>query len=49
MGGLQNFKLQHNPGVSKACKLALEKKIKAAAHQQNQPGILDMSHVKFVC
>ena len=39
MGDLQNFKVQHNPGVSKACKTSLEKKNRAAAHQQNQPGI----------
>jgi hypothetical protein len=39
MGGLQNFWKQHNPGVSKACKVNLEKKKKATAHQQ-QPGLL---------
>ena len=40
MGGLQNLLKQHNPGVSKACKLNLEKKNKASAHQQSQPGLL---------
>jgi hypothetical protein len=39
MGGLQNFRKQHNPGVSKACKLGLEKKRKAT-HQQSQPRLL---------
>jgi hypothetical protein len=37
MGGVQNFLKQHNPGVSKACKINLEKKKKASAHQQSQP------------
>jgi hypothetical protein len=36
MGGMQNFLKQHNPGVSKACKINLEKKKKASAHQQSQ-------------
>jgi hypothetical protein len=40
MGGLQNFWKQHNPGVSKACKINLEKKKKAHTHQRNQPGLL---------
>ena len=40
MGSVQNFWKQHNPGVSKACKLNLEKKNKAAAHPQKQPGLL---------
>ena len=37
MGGVQNFLKQHNPEVSKACKINLEKKKKASAHQQSQP------------
>lgn len=37
MGGVQNFLKQHNPGVSKACKIGLEKKKKASAYQQSQP------------
>jgi hypothetical protein len=37
MGGVQNFLKQHNPGFSKACKINLEKKKKASAHQQFQP------------
>jgi len=37
MGGVQNFLKQHNPGVSKACKINLQKKKKANAHQQSQP------------
>ena len=37
MGGIQNFLKQHNPGVSKACKINLEKKKKASAYQQSQP------------
>jgi len=37
MGGVQNFLKQHNPGVSKACKINLQKKKKASAHQQSQP------------
>ena len=40
MGGIRNFLKQHNPGVSKACQLNLEKKNKASAHQQSQPGLL---------
>ena len=40
MGGIQNLVKQHNPGVSKACQLNLEKKNKASAHQESQPGIL---------
>jgi hypothetical protein len=40
MGGLQNFWKQHNPEVSKVCKLNLEKKKKATTHRQNQPGLL---------
>jgi hypothetical protein len=40
MGGLQNFWKQHNPRVSKACKSNLERKKKAAVHQQHQPGLL---------
>ena len=36
MGGIQNFLKQHNPGVSKACQLNLEKKHKSNAHQQSQ-------------
>jgi hypothetical protein len=40
MGGVQNFWKQHNPGVSKACKANLEKKKKAVAHRQDQPGLL---------
>jgi hypothetical protein len=39
MGGIQNLLIQHKPGISKACKQNLEKKKKAAAHQQLQPGI----------
>jgi hypothetical protein len=37
MGGLQNFWKQHNPGKSKACQLALEKKNKLKATQRSQP------------
>jgi hypothetical protein len=40
MGGVQNFWKQHNPGVSKVCKANLEKKKKAVAHRQDQPGLL---------
>jgi hypothetical protein len=36
MGGIQNFLKQHNLGVSKACKINLEKKKKASAHQESQ-------------
>jgi hypothetical protein len=37
MGGIQNFLQQHNPGVSKACKVNIQKKKKASAHQRSQP------------
>ena len=43
MGGIQNFVKHHKPRVSKACRLNLEKKNKADAHQQSQqsqPGLL---------
>ena len=40
MGGIQNVLKQHNPGVSKICRLSLEKKNKAIAHQKSQPGLL---------
>ena len=36
MGGLSNFWKQHNPGKSKACQLALEKKNKSEAAQRSQ-------------
>lgn len=36
MGGVQNMSKQHKPGVSKACKLNLEKKNKASARQKSQ-------------
>jgi hypothetical protein len=36
MGGLPNFWKQHNPGNSKACQLALEKKIKKEATLKSQ-------------
>jgi hypothetical protein len=36
-GGLANFEMQHRPGISKACQLALKKKSKADAHQRSQP------------
>jgi hypothetical protein len=39
MGGLQNLWKQHNPGKSKACQLALEKKNKLKATQRSQPGL----------
>ena len=35
MGGVQNFRKQHNPGVSKAC--SINKKKAAATHQPTQP------------
>src|ERR1700722_2791347 len=38
MGGVQNFRKQHNPGVSKAC--SINKKKAAATHQPTQPGLL---------
>jgi hypothetical protein len=37
MGGLPNFLKQHNPGKSKACQLALEKKNKLNAVERSQP------------
>ena len=40
MGGIQNLWKQHNPGVSKACRLNLERRKKSSAHQQSQSGIL---------
>ena len=40
MGGIQNVLKQHNPGVSKICRLNLEKKNKAITHQKSQPGLL---------
>jgi hypothetical protein len=40
MGGIQNLWKRQNPGVSKACRLNLEKKKKSSAHQQSQSGIL---------
>jgi hypothetical protein len=39
MGGLPNFLKQHNPGKSKACQLALEKKNKLDAIQRSQPSL----------
>ena len=36
-GGLANFEMQHRPGISKACQLALKKKNKADTHQRSQP------------
>ncbi len=39
MGGLQNLWKQHNPGKSKACQLALEKKNKSKATHRSQPGL----------
>ncbi|KAH9983684.1 hypothetical protein BJV77DRAFT_1072684 [Russula vinacea] len=35
----KNFRKQHNPGVSKVCKINLDKK-KKAAHQKSQPRLL---------
>jgi len=40
MGSKQNFLKRHNPGVSKACGLNLEKKNKTSAHQKSQPRLL---------
>jgi len=40
MGSIQNVLKQHNPGVSKICRLNLEKKNKAIAHQKSQLGLL---------
>lgn len=37
MGGLPNFLKQHNPGKSKACQLALEKKNRLDKSQGSQP------------
>jgi hypothetical protein len=37
MGGLPNFLKQYNPGKSKACQLALEKKNKQGMIQRSQP------------
>ena len=39
MGGLSNLWKQHNPGKSKACQLALEKKNKLEAAQRSQPSL----------
>ena len=39
MGGLQNLWKQHNPGKSKACQLAVEKKKKLKVTKRSQPGL----------